>query len=85
MKDLHIVAVCNFEKGKIIPTVTAASKSDIMNYLLKRIEGNYLKVAGFLVMSVVMLRWIWSDVRALINVLKLKRQKLNNSYFNPEV
>lgn len=85
MREMHILAVCNFDNGKIIPTVTAVSKSDILHYFSKRIEGNYIKVAGFLVMTVVMLRWIWSDVRALINVLKLKKQKMQSSYFNPDV
>jgi hypothetical protein len=32
MKETQIIAVCNFENGKIIPTLTATSKSEIINY-----------------------------------------------------
>ena len=85
MKDTHIVAVCTIEEGKIIPTVTAISKSDILTYFERKIQKNYLQVAGFLILSIVMARWLWSDIKAMLNALKVKRQKLTSTYFNPDV
>ena len=85
IRDTNIVAVCNIEDGRIIPTVTALSKSDILSFFQSRIQNNYMKVGGFLMMTIVMGRWLWSDIKALLNTLKVKRQKMSSNYFNPEV
>ena len=85
MKDTHIVALCTIQDGKIIPTVTALSKSDILTFFERKIEKNYLKVAGFLVVTIVMARWLWSDIKIILNTLKIRKQKLTSTYFNPEV
>lgn len=83
MRDTSILAVCNIEDGKIIPTVTAISKSQILTYFQSKVSKNYLKVAGFLILTIVIGRWLWSDIKALLNSLKVRRQKLMNEYFNP--
>jgi hypothetical protein len=83
MRDTSIIAVCNIQDGKIVPTVTALSKSDILNYFKSKIALSYLKVAGYLIVTIVMGRWLWSDIKAMINGWKVRRQKFSTNYFNP--
>jgi hypothetical protein len=85
MRDTSILAVCRIEDGKIIPTVTALSKSQILTYFQNRVEKNYLKVAGFLILTIVIGRWLWSDIKALLNSLKARRQKMMSDYFSPVI
>lgn len=63
MKEINIVAVCNFENGKIIPTVTATSKSEILNYYRNFIREKYVKVGILLVGAIIIGRWLWSDIK----------------------
>jgi len=64
--------------------VTAASKSEIINYFKERVHHKSLKV-GILLLSIIIVgRWLWSDIKRYLNVLKVRRDKIRNSYFNPK-
>jgi hypothetical protein len=57
----------------VIPIVTAVSKSEILRYFSHRVQGNYLIVGLLLTSTVVLCRWLWSDIKWYLNVLKMRR------------
>lgn len=81
MKEIKILAVCNIEDGKIIPQVTATSKSEILNYYKELINQKYLTIGLLVVGTIGLGRWLWSDIKAFINAAKIKNNKINNKYY----
>jgi hypothetical protein len=43
-----------------------------------------VKVSLLLLSVIVVGRWLWSDIKWYLNVLKVRREKLTRSYFIPE-
>ena len=83
-ENIPILATCEVGKGKITPEVTACTRDQLMSFYNTQVRQRYAIVGSLLLASIVLGRWIWSDVKKFLNSLKARREKLSGTYFNPK-
>lgn len=52
-----------------------------MNYYQGLIHEKYVKIGGLLIGTILLGRWFWSDIKANLNAMKIRSNKLNSKYF----